>query len=115
MRKVATLDLVPGVLAGETRAIARLLSRAEAGDDEGRPALEAIFRHAGRAHVVGITGVPGSGKSVSPLEYHLKRASPPSPKPLSGLSFGPAIKPSNDIDNSITTLLMFLFPYFIRL
>ena len=44
---------LPGVLAGETRAIARLLTRAEAADDEGRPALEAIFRHAGRAHVVG--------------------------------------------------------------
>ncbi len=64
MARVAALDLVPGVLAGETRAIARLLTRAEAGDDEGRPALEAIFRHAGRAHVVGITGVPGSGKST---------------------------------------------------
>ena len=59
----ASLDLVPGVLAGEIRAIARLLTRAEAGD-EPRPALEAIFRHAGRAHVVGITGPPGSGKST---------------------------------------------------
>ncbi len=64
MSRIATLDLVPGVLAGETRAIARLLTRAETGDDEARPALEAIFRHAGRAHVVGITGVPGSGKST---------------------------------------------------
>ena len=60
----ASLDLVPGVLAGEIRAIARLLTRAEAGDEECRPALEVIFRHAGRAHVVGITGVPGSGKST---------------------------------------------------
>src|SRR5258705_7465240 len=64
MATVATLDLVPGALAGETRAIARLLTRAETGEDEARPALEAIFRHAGRAHVVGITGVPGSGKST---------------------------------------------------
>ena len=61
---VSSLDLVPGVLAGDIRAIARLLTRAEAGDDECRPALEAIFRRAGRAHVVGITGVPGSGKST---------------------------------------------------
>jgi LAO/AO transport system kinase len=64
MARIATLDLVPGVLAGETRAIARLLTRAETADDEGRPALDAIFRHTGRAHVVGITGVPGSGKST---------------------------------------------------
>jgi len=71
----ASLDLVPGVLAGEIRAIARLLTRAEAGDDECRPALEAIFRHAGRAHVVGITGVPGSGKStlVAKLAAEIRR------------------------------------------
>jgi hypothetical protein len=75
MARVATLDLVPRVLAGETRAIARLLTRAEAGDDEGRPALEAIYRHAGHAHVVGITGVPGSGKStmVSLLAARLRK------------------------------------------
>jgi LAO/AO transport system kinase len=52
------------VLAGDTRAIARLLSRAESGVDEARPTLDAMFAHAGRAHVVGITGVPGSGKST---------------------------------------------------
>ena len=71
----ASLDLVPGVLAGEIRAIARLLTRAEAGNDECRPALEAIFRHAGRAHVVGITGVPGSGKStlVAKLAAEIRR------------------------------------------
>ena len=71
----ASLDLVPGVLAGEIRAIARLLTRAEAGDDECRPALEVIFRHAGRAHVVGITGVPGSGKStlVAKLAAEIRR------------------------------------------
>jgi len=70
-----SLDLVPGVLAGEIRAIARLLTRAEAGDDECRPALEAIFRRAGRAHVVGITGVPGSGKStlVAKLAAEIRR------------------------------------------
>ena len=46
------------------RAIARLLTRAESGIDEARPTLDAMFAHAGRAHVVGITGVPGSGKST---------------------------------------------------
>ena len=72
----ASLDLVPGVLAGDTRAIARLLSRAEAGADECRPALDAIFRRAGRAHVVGITGVPGSGKStlVAKLAAEIRRS-----------------------------------------
>jgi GTPase len=64
MAYLPSLDLVPGVLAGEVRAIARLLSRAESGVDEARPALDIVFSHAGRAHLVGITGVPGSGKST---------------------------------------------------
>ena len=64
MGYVPSATLVAGVLAGNVRAIARLLSRAESGSDEARPALDEIFRHAGRAHVVGITGVPGSGKST---------------------------------------------------
>jgi LAO/AO transport system kinase len=76
MASVPSLALVPGVLAGEIRAIARLLTRAESGNDECRPALEAIFRRAGRAHVVGITGVPGSGKStlVARLAGEIRRS-----------------------------------------
>lgn len=61
---IPSLDLVPRVESGETFAIARLISRAEAGVAEAREALSAIYRKAGRAHVVGITGVPGSGKST---------------------------------------------------
>ncbi len=57
-------SLVPRIEAGEAFAIARLITRAEAGVAEARPALSAIYRKAGRAHVVGITGVPGSGKST---------------------------------------------------
>jgi LAO/AO transport system kinase len=64
MTFVASSQLVAGVLARDVRAIARLLSRAESGNDEARAALDQIFRHAGRAHVLGITGVPGSGKST---------------------------------------------------
>ncbi|MFO1284905.1 MAG: methylmalonyl Co-A mutase-associated GTPase MeaB [Burkholderiales bacterium] len=57
-------ELVARVLAGDTRAIARMLSRAETGAEESRPALDALYARAGRAHVVGVTGVPGSGKST---------------------------------------------------
>ena len=64
MAYVPSRDLEPRVLAGDTRAIARLLTRAESGVEEARPTLDAMFAHAGRAHVVGITGVPGSGKST---------------------------------------------------
>jgi len=52
------------VSAGEVRAIARMLSRAESGTVEARAALDLIYQRTGRAHVVGITGVPGSGKST---------------------------------------------------
>ena len=63
-RYVPSLELVDRVKAGEVAAIARVISRAEAGEDEVRDALAAIYAAAGRAHVVGITGVPGSGKST---------------------------------------------------
>ena len=62
--RVSSLDIVEAVSAGETRAIARMLSRAESGAVEGRAALDLIYQRSGRAHVVGITGVPGSGKST---------------------------------------------------
>jgi LAO/AO transport system kinase len=61
---IPSLDLVPDVLAGRPRAIARLISRIEAGPEGCRAALAEVYRHTGKAHVVGITGVPGSGKST---------------------------------------------------
>jgi LAO/AO transport system kinase len=59
-----SLEFVPDVLAGSVAAIARMISRAEAGYPEAAPALAEIYRHGGRAHIVGITGVPGAGKST---------------------------------------------------
>ena len=56
--------LVEDVCRGKVSAIARLISRSEAAPDEAREALAEIHRHTGRAHIVGITGVPGSGKST---------------------------------------------------
>jgi LAO/AO transport system kinase len=64
MAYIKSSDLAARVLARDVRAVARLLTRAESGIDEARPTLDAMFAHAGRAHVVGITGVPGSGKST---------------------------------------------------
>jgi len=61
---VPSLALVERVAAGEVPAAARLISRAEAAVPEARAALAEIYRRAGRAHVIGITGVPGSGKST---------------------------------------------------
>lgn len=63
-------------MRGEVPAIARMLTRAESGGDEAREALDALYRNAGRAHVVGITGVPGSGKStlVAKLAAAIRRS-----------------------------------------
>ena len=75
-RFVPSLELVERVRSGDVAAIARIITRAEAGADEVRPALAAIYGFAGRAHVVGITGVPGSGKStlVATLAAKLRAA-----------------------------------------
>jgi LAO/AO transport system kinase len=56
--------LVAEVRAGSRKSIARLMSVAESSGGAGKPALAALHRHTGRAHVIGMTGVPGSGKST---------------------------------------------------
>ena len=71
---VPSLELVERIANGEISAIARMISRAEAGMPEAREALAEIYQRAGRAHVIGLTGVPGSGKStmVSALAARLR-------------------------------------------
>ncbi len=73
---IPSTDLVPRVEKGEPFAVARMISRAEASSSEAREALGALYRKAGRAHVVGVTGVPGSGKStlVATLVARLRAA-----------------------------------------
>lgn len=72
---VRSCDLLDRVLSGNVPALARLISRAESGISEAREALASIYRQAGRAHVIGLTGVPGSGKStlVAALATRLRR------------------------------------------
>lgn len=57
-------DTLSRVLAGETRAIARLMSRVEGRPQDVAELMAEVHKHAGRAHVIGLTGVPGSGKST---------------------------------------------------
>ncbi|KPK33689.1 MAG: LAO/AO ABC transporter ATP-binding protein [Betaproteobacteria bacterium SG8_40] len=61
---VPSMDLVARLLKGDLRAAGRLMSRAEAGSEEARAALGKVYKAAGKAHIVGLTGVPGSGKST---------------------------------------------------
>ena len=64
MAYVASTELLARLVDGDTRAAGRLISRAESGAEEARDALAQVYHRAGRSHVVGITGVPGSGKST---------------------------------------------------
>ncbi len=57
-------DLVPDVLAGSRRALARLITRIENRTPDAADALSALYPHTGGAYVVGITGAPGTGKST---------------------------------------------------
>ncbi len=57
-------ELVMHTLAGDRRAIARLISLMERGSGEARQALAQLYPHTGQAHTVGVTGAPGTGKST---------------------------------------------------
>ena len=57
-------DLIADVLAGRRRSIARAMSLAESTGPAGRSLAAGLYGHTGRAHVIGLTGVPGSGKST---------------------------------------------------
>ncbi|MFQ6020282.1 MAG: methylmalonyl Co-A mutase-associated GTPase MeaB, partial [Dehalococcoidia bacterium] len=59
-----TRELAERVLAGDRRALSRVLSYVEDGSPEGREALHLLYPSSGRAHVVGVTGPVGSGKST---------------------------------------------------
>ncbi len=58
------MDLVPNVLNGDRRALARLISLIEDDGPPARAALAVLYSYTGRAHVVGVTGAPGTGKST---------------------------------------------------
>jgi len=57
-------DLAAGVAAGERPALARALSLAERDSAAAAGLLSLLADSLGRAHVIGITGPPGAGKST---------------------------------------------------
>ncbi|NIS14351.1 MAG: methylmalonyl Co-A mutase-associated GTPase MeaB, partial [Thermoplasmata archaeon] len=57
-------DLVERLLKGEKRAAARLMSLVDDQDPRAAELMAEIHPHTGKAHIVGITGPPGSGKST---------------------------------------------------
>ncbi len=57
-------SLVQAMLAGDRRALSRVITRVENDGPEARSLLAKIYPHTGNTHVVGITGAPGTGKST---------------------------------------------------
>jgi LAO/AO transport system kinase len=56
--------LLESAVAGDRRALARLLTAIESGDADARAVLPKLFSSSRGAHLVGITGPPGAGKST---------------------------------------------------
>src|SRR5215218_3204931 len=67
-------NLVEKLLKGETRAIARAITRVENGAKDAAELMKSVFPQTGRALVIGITGAPGAGKSslVDKIAFHYK-------------------------------------------
>jgi LAO/AO transport system kinase len=59
-----TQEIARGVLAGDRRSIARAITTIENNNAEAQELIASIFPHTGNAHVIGLTGPPGSGKST---------------------------------------------------
>jgi len=70
------VELAESLLSGNRRALARGITIAETGGELARELLSAVYPSTGRAHIIGVTGAPGAGKStlVNSLALHWRRA-----------------------------------------
>lgn len=66
------MGLIERLLAGERRALARTVSIVEYGGSDARDILARLYPYTGTAHIVGITGPPGAGKSTLVNELALE-------------------------------------------
>lgn len=58
------MKLVTKVIEGDTKAIARFITRVENREAEALKIMKEIHGHTGNAHIIGITGTMGVGKST---------------------------------------------------
>jgi len=71
------MSLHQSVLAGDRLALARLLTEIENDTPLGRNTLNSLFAHTGKAHLIGVTGAPGTGKSSLVNQLALYYRKPP--------------------------------------
>ena len=58
------MELVGQMLAGNCQSLARLITIVERDAPEVPEIMRELYPHTGKAHVIGITGPPGQGKST---------------------------------------------------
>ncbi|MDP2919904.1 MAG: methylmalonyl Co-A mutase-associated GTPase MeaB [Dehalococcoidia bacterium] len=58
------MEIAERVLAGNIRAVARLMTELECNRPYALKILHELYPHTGKAHIVGVTGAPGVGKST---------------------------------------------------
>jgi len=58
------MDIAKELLAGSRLALARAITAVENEYDNAVAIMQELYPHTGRAHVIGITGPPGAGKST---------------------------------------------------
>jgi len=59
-----TQEIAKGVLKGDRRSIAKAITIIENGAPEAQELIAALFSHTGKAHIIGLTGAGGAGKST---------------------------------------------------
>ncbi|MEM3576909.1 MAG: methylmalonyl Co-A mutase-associated GTPase MeaB [Candidatus Bathyarchaeia archaeon] len=61
---IRTEEIVKGVLSGDRRSIAKAITIIENNEPQAKEIIATIYPHTGKAHVIGLTGPGGSGKST---------------------------------------------------
>ncbi|MEM2947179.1 MAG: methylmalonyl Co-A mutase-associated GTPase MeaB [Candidatus Bathyarchaeia archaeon] len=57
-------EIARGILAGDKRSIARAITMVENNPEEAQSLIAAVYPRTGKAHIIGLTGPGGSGKST---------------------------------------------------
>jgi LAO/AO transport system kinase len=71
------MNMIQPILDGDRLSLSRILTHIENNTPTGRYALTELFQYTGRAHLIGVTGAPGTGKStlVNQIAYHFRHPS----------------------------------------